>query len=351
MSFGHADRQVAHRLRGDRRVARAADARPRRRARPSACSAREHRRRAAPHGVDAGAAVGGADELGVVGAAGARDLLAADVGRDLRLAQHAGVDQQDVDARLAQAVAQEAVLDALRVQRADEDDGAPSAALHAEVAALQLGVGRPARPPSSRRRSARPPSRAGARPSPSPWPGSARRTRIARPSAARPRKVSIRVSMIVGASPSEGSSMISSLGLRQQRAADGEHLLLAAGELHAAVLAALGQAREELVDGVGRPAVAAAPRRGHPQVLVDGERLEQPPPLGHVADPGAGDLVRRARRRARGPRRRSSRSRAPGGICMIALHSVVLPMPLRPMSATGSSPISKLTSCRTCARP
>ena len=47
----------------------------------------------------------------------------ADVGLDLRLAQHAGVDQHDVDARLAQAIAQEAVLDALGVQRADEDDG------------------------------------------------------------------------------------------------------------------------------------------------------------------------------------------------------------------------------------
>ena len=84
---------------------------------------REHRRRPAPHGVDRGAAVGGAHELGVVGAARARDLLAADVGLDLRLAQHAGVDEHDVDARLAQAVAQEAVLDALGVQRADEDDG------------------------------------------------------------------------------------------------------------------------------------------------------------------------------------------------------------------------------------
>jgi hypothetical protein len=29
-------------------------------------------------------------------------------------------------------------------------------------------------------------------------------------------------------------------------------------------------------------------------VLVDGERLEQAPPLGYVADPGAGDLVGRA---------------------------------------------------------
>jgi hypothetical protein len=82
----------------------------------------EHHRRPSPHGIDRGAAIAGAHELGVVGAAGARDLLAPDVGLDLWLAQHAGVDEDDVDAGFAQAVAQEAVLDALRVQRADEDD-------------------------------------------------------------------------------------------------------------------------------------------------------------------------------------------------------------------------------------
>src|SRR3954447_5711983 len=52
----------------------------------------------------------------------ARDLLAAHVRLDLRLTQHPGVHQHDVDAGLAQAVAQEAVLDALRVQRPDEYD-------------------------------------------------------------------------------------------------------------------------------------------------------------------------------------------------------------------------------------
>ena len=41
----------------------------------------------------------------------------------------------------------------------------------------------------------------------------------------------------------------------------------------------------------------------------------------------------------------------PGGIWRIALQSVVLPMPLRPMSETGSSRTSKDTSCRTCAGP
>ena len=85
--------------------------------------AREHGGRAAPHGVDGGAAVGGADELGMVGAARAGDLLAPDVGVDLWRAEDAGVDEEDLDAGVPDAVAHEAVLDALRVQRPDEDDG------------------------------------------------------------------------------------------------------------------------------------------------------------------------------------------------------------------------------------
>ncbi len=36
---------------------------------------------------------------------------------------------------------------------------------------------------------------------------------------------------------------------------------------------------------------------------------------------------------------------------MIALQSVLLPMPFRPMIATGSMPISKLTPCRMWAGP
>src|SRR4051812_47338531 len=80
----------------------------------------------------------------------------------------------------------------------------------------------------------------------------------------------------------------------EQRAADREHLLLAAGELHPAVPAPLGQTWEQLVHGIRRPALIAAPRRRHPQVLVDGQRREQPPPLRHVADASAGHLVGRA---------------------------------------------------------
>ena len=62
-----------------------------------AVQAGEHRRRAAPHDVHRPAAIGVADEVGVVGARRARDLLAGDVGGDERLAEHARVDEQDVD--------------------------------------------------------------------------------------------------------------------------------------------------------------------------------------------------------------------------------------------------------------
>ena len=78
--------------------------------------------------------------------------------------------------------------------------------------------------------------------------------------------------------------------LKILRPSDREHLLLAAGELRAAVALALGQAREELVDGPGRPA-AAVRRAEHPQVLLRGERREEAPPLRDESDPRAGDLV------------------------------------------------------------
>ena len=80
------------------------------------------------------------------------------------------------------------------------------------------------------------------------------------------------------------------LGVEEQRAPDGEHLLLAAGELRAADLLALGQAREELVDLGDRPAPVAG--ADHAQVLVGRQRLEEPAALRHVADPPVRDLVR-----------------------------------------------------------
>ena len=76
-----------------------------------------------------------------------------------------------------------------------------------------------------------------------------------------------------------------------QRARDRQHLLLAAGELASAIVLALGEAREGVVDALDRPR-ATAHARGHAQMLVDGERAPQPSPLRHVADAEPGDLRR-----------------------------------------------------------
>ncbi len=94
----------------------------------------------------------------------------------------------------------------------------------------------------------------------------------------------------------------------QQRAGDREHLLLAARKLRAAVVAPLGEAREGLIDALDRP--GPAPQAGgHAQMLVDGQRTPQPPPLRDIADAeprdprrgGVGDVLAR---QTHGPARR-----------------------------------------------
>src|SRR5205085_10586676 len=72
---------------------------------------------------------------------------------------------------------------------------------------------------------------------------------------------------------------------------DREHLLLAAGELRAAVALALGEAGEQLVDLRRRPAAVARAPGEHPQMLVHRKRAEEPASLRHVADPELRDLV------------------------------------------------------------
>ena len=69
---------------------------------------------------------------------------------------------------------------------------------------------------------------------------------------------------ISGASPSVASSRISRSGFVMQRAADGEHLLLAAGELPAAVPEPLGEPRKGREHPVERPVAAAVAARGAP---------------------------------------------------------------------------------------
>ncbi len=76
-----------------------------------------------------------------------------------------------------------------------------------------------------------------------------------------------------------------------QRTRNRQHLLLAAGELATAIVLALGEARECVVDALDGPG-AAPHARDHAQVLVDSERAPQAPPLRHVTDTKPGDLCR-----------------------------------------------------------
>src|SRR5580692_4332932 len=88
-----------------------------------------------------------------------------------------------------------------------------------------------------------------------------------------------------------------------QRAADGEHLLLAAGEVTGELGAALGEAREHGEDGLLGPwRVAAAGvlgARGDHQVLAYGETLEYAAALRHQRHAARRDQFRRQARHRR----------------------------------------------------
>src|SRR5258708_24027286 len=74
-----------------------------------------------------------------------------------------------------------------------------------------------------------------------------------------------------------------------QRAADGEHLLLAAGELVAVVAMAGLELREERIYALERP--RAAPPGGGDEVFADGEVGEDLAAFGHQADARLRDAV------------------------------------------------------------
>ena len=123
ISLGTPTGQRPHGLGGDRRVARAARrehavAAPLGDAAPATTAVAP--RAIVEHGLAAIAR--GAQRLDV-GAGRGGHLLAPHVGLDQRLAHDAGVDEDRGDARGLQAIAQERVLAALRVQRAYEHDG------------------------------------------------------------------------------------------------------------------------------------------------------------------------------------------------------------------------------------
>src|SRR5207245_6222419 len=84
---------------------------------------------------------------------------------------------------------------------------------------------------------------------------------------------------------------------QHERARDGQHLLLAAGERAARLLLALGEHWEVAVHAleVLRDTAAPAPRVGaQAQVLLDGEVHERAAPLGRVADAEPHQVFRRA---------------------------------------------------------
>ncbi len=80
-----------------------------------------------------------------------------------------------------------------------------------------------------------------------------------------------------------------------ERPADREHLLLAAGELPAAVAAPFGEAGKDLVDALDSPRTLLS-GRDHSQMLVDGERSPEATTLRHVAKSHARDVGRRPAR-------------------------------------------------------
>ena len=122
---------------------------------------------------------------------------------------------------------------------------------------------------------------------------------------------------ISGARPSVASSRISDVGIGHQRAADREHLLLAAGELLAAVAEALargaGTSRARARASTCGTAVGAAARRDQ-QVLAHRQVRKDAAALGHVADAESRDRgAARARvqsRPAHADRCRATRARA-----------------------------------------
>ena len=179
--------------------------------------------------------------------------------------------------------------------------------------------------------------------------GSRRRPRAAR----RWRGTSPRT--ISGASPRLGSSSISSFGLRHQRAAERQHLPLAARERAGELRRAAPSAREARVDRleVGlEPRAARAQRWNAPstQVVLDRELAEQLAPLGHQAQAALRraprPIARRDRRRGSAPRRCS------GSRPITAPSSVDLPAPFGPITVTiAPSSTCRLARCRPSTLP
>ena len=139
-------------------------------------------------------------------------------------------------------------------------------------------------------------------------------------------------STITGARPSDGSSISSTRRIADQRAADRQHLLLAARQLIAPVVGALGQAAETARTPSRSSRVPAAPPLRGFRATSAREKSRAP----------AARSQARRRRAGRSPssryRCRAARARPPCSVVwpMMVASSVVLPTPLRPMIDTVS---------------
>ena len=102
--------------------------------------------------------------------------------------------------------------------------------------------------------------------------------------------------MIEGWMPSVGSSRTSTLGLRDQRAGDGELLLLAAGKIAAFAIAHFAQHGKQRIDFVPGAAARRSPRAPVRMFSVHRERSEK------SCGPAARKRCRCARVRERGER-------------------------------------------------
>ena len=116
-------------------------------------------------------------------------------------------------------------------------------------------------------------------------------TRIDRPDSfrlARQRQISARIS---GARPFGRLVEDQQARIGHQRAADRQHLLLAAGKLIAHAVIAFGQPGEQVIDLGERPICAVAFDRRRQQIFAHGKVRKNLPAFRHQTDTALGDLV------------------------------------------------------------
>ena len=158
-------------------------------------------------------------------------------------------------------------------------------------------------------------------------------------------------STIVGASPSDSSSIISRSRLGDEGLRQREHLLLAARQIAGRLIPTFSQHREEaehlLVGGLEIVAVAEVQPPGDAKVLGHGEAREHTAPARHLHDAPARHFVRRRERHVL-PVEHDGAGRR-GQQPEMARSKVDLPAPFVPRRATISpASTSKLTPNNTC---